>query len=346
MGIGIERVVKRFGPAAVVDGVSLEAPEGAFTVVVGPSGCGKSTLLRLIAGLERPDEGRIALGGRTVSGPGLHVPPEARRVGVVFQSYALWPHMTVLGNVAFPGEAAGLGRGAARAAAGAHLRAVSLEALAERKPAELSGGQRQRVALARCLAQGARTILMDEPLANLDPHLRAAMEEELADFHRRTGATTLFITHDQREAMALADRIAVMEAGRFLQVGAPEEVYERPVSARVAAFIGRGALFPCEVEAVTKGRAAVSLAGRRLDVGCGGGTRPGPALLLVRPEALSVAEGGMPARIVSAAYRGGHWEATAALDGVEGAAPILLPRRPEPGARLTLRLDGGWVVAA
>ncbi|MFN3261443.1 MAG: ABC transporter ATP-binding protein [Pikeienuella sp.] len=344
MGILIEGVVKRFGGAAVVDGVSLEAPEGAFTVVVGPSGCGKSTLLRLIAGLERPEEGRIALGGRTVSGPGLHTPPEARQVGVVFQSYALWPHMSVLGNVAFPGESAGMGRAAAREAAEAHLRAVSLEPFAARKPAELSGGQRQRVALARCLAQGARTILMDEPLANLDPHLRAAMEEELADFHRRTGATTLFITHDQREAMALADRIAVMEAGRFLQVGAPEEVYERPASARVAAFIGKGALLPCHVEAASGGRAALRLAGRALEAACAVSARPGPARLLVRPESFSLAEEGMPARIVSAAYRGGHWEAMAALDGVEGAAPILLPRRPVEGEKLSLRLSGGWVL--
>jgi iron(III) transport system ATP-binding protein len=146
----------------------------------------------------------------------------------VFQSYALWPHLSVRDNVGFPVEAAGAGRRAARAQAAGHLVTVGLEDFADRRPAELSGGQRQRVALARCLAQGARTILMDEPLANLDPHLRAAMEEELSDFHRRTGATVLFITHDQREAFAVADRVAVMSRGRILQCAPPEEVYGAP----------------------------------------------------------------------------------------------------------------------
>ncbi len=346
MSIEIETITKRFGAATAVDGVTLSAPEGAFTVVVGPSGCGKSTLLRLVAGLERADAGRIALGGREVTGPGLHLAPEARNVGVVFQSYALWPHMTAAGNVAFPIETAGEGRAAAREAALAHLETVALTPFAERKPAELSGGQRQRVALARCLAQGAKTILMDEPLANLDPHLRAAMEEELSAFHRKSGATTLYITHDQREAMALADLIAVMGEGRILQSGPPEEVYARPVSEAVARFIGRGAILSCVVEAAAGGAASVSVGGRSFAATCAAGADVGAARVLIRPEDLAPAPEGFPARILSRAYRGGHWEATVALGGGAEPAPVTLPARPEIGDELRLLVRGGWVLPA
>ena len=188
MSITLSHVTRRFGKAAVVDDLSVTVPEGCFFTVLGPSGCGKSTLLRLIAGLETLDHGTITLEGRTVAAPGLHLPPEARGVGVVFQSYALWPHMDVLGNIAFPIEAAGASRADARAAARQHLDAVDLSRFGDRRPADLSGGQRQRVALARCLAAQARIVLMDEPLANLDPHLRAAMEEEMTAFHARAGA--------------------------------------------------------------------------------------------------------------------------------------------------------------
>lgn len=213
MSIDLSGVTRRFRALTAVDGLTTRIETGQFFTVLGPSGCGKSTLLRLIAGLEPLDAGAIALNGRSVAGPGLDLPPEARGLGVVFQSYALWPHLDVLGNVAFPIEATGRGRKAARLEAEAHLRSVALQGLGTRRPADLSGGQRQRVALARCLAGRARVVLMDEPLANLDPHLRAAMEEELSAFHRTSGATTLYITHDQREAMALGDRVAVMNGG-------------------------------------------------------------------------------------------------------------------------------------
>jgi len=191
MSVEIKAAQRRFGTHSAVDGVSARLEDGEFFVVLGSSGCGKSTLLRLVAGLEPLDGGRISLDDRLVSGPGVHVPPEARATGVVFQSYALWPHMTVRDNVAFPAEAQGAGRAAARQAADRHLDTVALRPLAGRLPAELSGGQCQRVALARCLAGGARTILMDEPLANLDPHLRDRMEHEIAAFHREAGVTTL-----------------------------------------------------------------------------------------------------------------------------------------------------------
>ena len=247
MSILLRNVEKTFAGHRAVAGVSAELDEGELFVVLSPSGCGKSTLLRLIAGLEQPDSGEIMLRGEVMTDSTRHVAPEDRAVGVVFQSYALWPHMTVRDNVAFPAEARGAGRAEAQRLAEGHLGTVDLTGFAARRPAELSGGQRQRVALARCLAGGARTILMDEPLANLDPHLRGRMEAEIAAFHRETGVTTVYITHDQREAMALADRIAVMWEGRFLQIASPEELHDRPATEDVARFIGRAAVVDARV---------------------------------------------------------------------------------------------------
>ncbi len=345
MSISLDGVVKRFAGLPAVDGVSAEIADGAFFVVLGPSGCGKSTLLRLIAGLEVADAGRIALGGHGMSGPGLHVPPEARALGVVFQSYALWPHMDVRDNVAFPAEAAGLGRRAARAAAEAHLEAVALEGFAARRPAELSGGQRQRVALARCLAGGARTILMDEPLANLDPHLRAAMEAEIARFHRTTGATTFYITHDQREAMALADRVAVMWEGRFLQVGAPEEVHDRPSTELVARFIGRATVLEARIGA--DGMADLGPARVPARWATGAARPQGPVKLVVRPGDLAiggVGEAALAGRVVEPFYRGGQWEAGLAVPGLAEPLPLGAPRRLVSGEEVSVVVTGGWVL--
>jgi iron(III) transport system ATP-binding protein len=329
---------KSYARTRVLDRVSLDVPEGAFVAVVGPSGCGKSTLLRLVAGLETLDEGRIVLGGRTVSAPGVHVPPEARGVGVVFQSYALWPHLNVRDNVGFPVEASGRGRHAARAEAEEHLRTVGLQGFADRRPADLSGGQRQRVALARCLAQGARTILMDEPLANLDPHLRAAMEEELSDFHRRTGATVLFITHDQREAFAIADQVTVMAAGRALQSAAPDEVYRRPASEAVARFIGRGAVLDGRREgtSVDLGPVHCPVAGPGPD---------GPVRVLVRPEDVVLADGApVRGQVRRALYRGGAWEATVDVPGLAEPLAVTNRDRLADGDAVALAVTGGWAL--
>ncbi|MCL4186629.1 MAG: ABC transporter ATP-binding protein [Rhodobacteraceae bacterium] len=339
MAVGVRGAVKRFAGTPAVDGVDLDIGPGEFVAVVGPSGCGKSTLLRLIAGLETLDAGRIDLDGRTVSAPGVHVAPEARGVGVVFQSYALWPHMSVAENVAFPAEAAGAGRGAARDAALVHLGTVGLAALAGRRPAELSGGQRQRVALARCLAQRARVILMDEPLASLDPHLRAAMEEELAAFQARTGAAALYITHDQREAFAVAHRVAVMAAGRILQADAPETVYARPASEAVARFIGRGAVLPVQVAGGTAdlGPVAVPAAGRAGD--------PAAARLLVRPEEVRLAaDGPLGGQVTAALYRGGVWEGSVRVDGLAEPLAVSSPSRIAAGQEVRLAVTGGWLL--
>ena len=340
MSIEVESLVKRFGGAAVLSQLSFSAASGEFFVVLGPSGCGKSTLLRLIAGLEESDGGRIALEERDVSAPGLHVPPEARRVGVVFQSYALWPHMSVADNVAFPLEGAGRSKVDLAREVADHLSTVSLGDFAGRRPAELSGGQRQRVALARCLASGARTILMDEPLANLDPHLRGRMEEELVRVHDEAGATTLYITHDQREAMALASRVAVMQAGRFEQVAPPEEVHDRPASEAVARFIGRAAVVGGVVE------------GGRLRLGplVADAVRPvkdgAPVRAVVRPRdvRLGAADEATLGRVTSAAYRGGAWEGRVAVDGVDEALPVTAPARLRMGERLPVSLGPVWTL--
>ncbi len=311
-GIEIHHLCKAYAGAPAVDGVSLQiAPQELF-VIVGESGCGKSTLLRLIAGLEVPDRGTIRLHGEMVAGDGVMVSPEGRGTGFVFQSYALWPHMSVRDNVAFPLEATGMPRRAAAAAAEPHLDTVSLRHLAERKPDALSGGQRQRVALARCLAGGAGTILMDEPLANLDPHLRATMERELLAFHRSSGATTIYITHDQREAMALADRMAVMRNGSFLQVGTPQEVYDRPQSREVAEFIGQGTVVPVQYADHT-----AQLDGVSFPVEAMAGQAPGAAMAILRPEAIEIlAEGdtkGLAGTVRETFYRGGGWERSSSL---------------------------------
>jgi iron(III) transport system ATP-binding protein len=342
MSVSLAAVTRRYDGRAAVDAVSVDIPKGAFFVALGPSGCGKSTLLRLIAGLETLDGGQIALDGRPVAGPGLHLAPEARGVGVVFQSYALWPHMSVARNVAFPIEAAGTPRRAALAEAGRHLAAVALSEFADRAPAALSGGQRQRVALARCLASRASVVLMDEPLANLDPHLRGAMEEELSAFHRRAGVTTFFITHDQREAMALADIVAVMRAGRFEQVAPPETVYARPATEHVARFIGRSAVLPVTVLAVEGSRARVALGGAETVLDCAPGQPTGSARAVLRPE--DIATGGViPARVASVSYRGGVWEA--ALDaGLPEPLPFASRTRPQSGETLTVTVSGGWLL--
>ncbi len=349
MSIALQHVTKAFDAAPVVNDVTLQVAAGSFFAVLGPSGCGKSTLLRLIAGLEHIDAGEIVLAGQRVAAESkLHVPSERRNVGVVFQSYALWPHMTVLENVAFPIQTAGVRPAQAATTATQHLRTVELEAFAARKPAELSGGQRQRVALARCLAQQARTILMDEPLANLDPHLRAAMEEELAAFHQRTHATVLYITHDQREAMALADTLAVMWHGRILQVGAPDVVYRRPQNEEVARFIGRSAIIPADITEVARGRARISLAGSELTAICDDPTRVGQGQVVIRPDDLTIDEGNLPgtlqATVTRVAYRGGVWDVAAIHAGLREPFQLTTTNRVQNGDVVHVRVQRAWVL--
>ena len=230
----IDAVSKRFGTTLAVDDVSLDVRENEFLTLLGASGCGKTTLLRLMAGLEQPDGGTIFIGDADMT----HTAPYARPVNMMFQSYALFPHMTVDENVAFGLKQDGLSGAVLAARVKEALESVELGALGARKPDQLSGGQRQRVALARCLAKRPKVLLLDEPMAALDKHLRERTQLELMALRARLGITFVVVTHDQSEAMAMADRVAVMEAGRILQVAPPRDLYERPANARVAQFIG------------------------------------------------------------------------------------------------------------
>jgi len=220
--------------APAVDGVSLSVEEGEYLVLLGPSGCGKTTLLRTIAGLEHPTDGEVLIGGAVVNG----LPPRARQIAMVFQSYALYPHKTVLGNIVFPLKATGMSREDREQRAKWAADLLGIGHLAGRRPRQLSGGERQRVALARALVREPRVFLLDEPLSNLDAKLRTSARDELKRFQQRVGTTTLYVTHDQAEAMGLGDRIAVMDHGSVKQVGPPVQVYDHPADTFVATFIG------------------------------------------------------------------------------------------------------------
>ena len=236
--VALRGLTKRFGSQTVLDNVSLTIPHGQLVCLLGPSGCGKTTALRLVAGFIEPTAGEIALGDRIVASPARSLPPERRNVSMVFQSYALWPHMTVAQNVAYGLELRKLGHAAIAKKVEAILRTTQLAPLAERYPAELSGGQQQRVSLARALIVEPETLLLDEPLSNLDANLREEMRFEVRRLHDTYRYTTIYVTHDQSEAMTTADLIAVMNAGRIEQLGTPQEVYEEPRSEFVARFLG------------------------------------------------------------------------------------------------------------
>jgi ABC-type sugar transport system ATPase subunit len=274
--IRLRGIRKRFGTTAALDGVDLEAAEGELLVVVGPSGCGKSTLLRCIAGLEAVDEGTISIGDRDVT----NVRPAARNVSMVFQSYALFPHLTVRENIAFGLVVREEPKTVVRERVAEASQLVGVGALLDRRPYELSGGERQRVALARALVRRPDAFLLDEPLSNLDAGTRAQTRTELLQLHREVGATMVYVTHDQVEALTLGDRIAVLDAGRVRQVGTADEVYERPRDRFVATFLGSPAMRFLTQEAARPFH----------DV-------PDGAVLGVRPEHVRLAGDGVAARV-------------------------------------------------
>ncbi len=282
----LDRLGKTYGSSVAVDGVSLDIAQGEMVVLLGPSGCGKTTTLRMVAGFVAASAGDILLDGTSILG----LPPYRRDLGLVFQSYALFPHLTVARNIAFGLEMRGAARPAIKARVGEMLRLTRLEALAERLPRQLSGGQQQRVALARALAIEPRVLLLDEPLSNLDAALRGAVGRDIRLLQRNSGLTTVMVTHDQDEAMAMADRLVVMKDGRVQQVGTQEDVYERPATPFVAGFIGRSNMLPgTRTEGrVTADGAAITLAGRYAG--------SGPCILALRPERLSLGPAGGPAQ--------------------------------------------------
>ncbi|MGY3602452.1 MULTISPECIES: ABC transporter ATP-binding protein [unclassified Bradyrhizobium] len=250
----IEGVTKRFGNFTAVNELSLDIRAGEFFALLGPSGCGKTTLLRMLAGFETPDEGRILLAGRDIA----QVMPHERPVNMMFQNYALFPHLSVRDNIAFGLRRAGMARGEIAARVAEMVALVKLEGMEKRKPDQLSGGQRQRVALARSLARRPQMLLLDEPLAALDKKLRESTQAELMELQRRLGMTFIIVTHDQEEAMTMASRIGVMDAGRLAQVATPRDLYEAPASRWVAEFVGDVNLFEGQVISREQGRLKVT----------------------------------------------------------------------------------------
>jgi iron(III) transport system ATP-binding protein len=331
--LSCEGVNKRFGAVKAVEEVSFGVEKGHAFALLGPSGCGKTTLLRLIAGFERPDGGMIRLGGRVISGRGTMMPPERRRIGLVFQDYALFPHMSVRDNVAF-----GLKRNGRNGRVEELLGVVGLSGLGGRMPHELSGGQQQRVALARTLAAEPELVLLDEPFSNLDPSLRGRLRTEVRGILASLGMTAVFVTHDQEEALSLAERLGVMMDGRILQTGRPEEVYMAPASREVGEFLGdanflRGEYRQGLVEFELGRAPAASLVDGIVDV-------------MVRPESLSLSvEDGIPVEVLSSEYYGHDQMVTVRLPSGKAIKVRLLPGRVlERGQRLGLRLSGDVTV--
>ncbi len=291
--VELEGITKSFGDTAVIHGVDIAIADGEFAVFVGPSGCGKSTLLRAIAGLEAPDAGSIRIGGRVVNG----LPPKQREVAMVFQTYALYPHMSVQANMGFGLMIAGIDKPTIATKVAAAARMLGLDGLLDRLPRQLSGGQRQRVAMGRAMVRDPKVFLFDEPLSNLDAKLRVQMRSEIRALHQRLGATSIYVTHDQIEAMTMADRIVVLREGRVEQIGSPRALYERPGNTFVAGFIGSPAmnLVAATVQAGTPALARLDVGGcLALPEGCA--AQAGQRVTLgLRPEHLRLSPPADPA---------------------------------------------------
>jgi iron(III) transport system ATP-binding protein len=322
---------------AAVNDVSLTVREGGFLALLGPSGCGKTTVLRMIAGFEQPTDGRITLGDKILAGDGRMVAPEHRNMAMVFQSYALWPHMSVADNVGYPLKVRGVTGETRRRKVMEALSAVRLEPYADRRPADLSGGQRQRVALARCLVTEPDVVLLDEPLANLDRHLRQEMEETFREFHARSGATMIYVTHDQAEAMALATDVAVMSEGKLLQVATPEEIYARPEGRLVGGLVGQGAILSLRSPyGDRRDLDWIAMQAMMLDLGQGV-----DADILVRPQDVELSSDGFAVTVVSVLFEGERYALKLALpDGQVLKAYTRLPVKVGDEVRVAIR--AGW----
>ncbi|WP_231711284.1 ABC transporter ATP-binding protein [Xanthobacter dioxanivorans] len=328
VGVQIDGVTKRFGDQTALHEAWLKIAEGEFMTLLGPSGCGKTTLLNLIAGFLETDGGEIFISGRLMT----ETPPYDREIGVVFQNYALFPHMSVAKNVGYGLRMRGVPRREIEARVAEALALVKLSAFGDRKPRQLSGGQQQRVALARALVIRPKVLLLDEPFSALDKNLRGAMQVELKEIQRKLGVTTIFVTHDQSEALSMSDRIAVMSDGRIRQVGTPDEIYRRPLDPFVASFVGDVNVLPARLERRLGDVATVAVADGRMQVGAQtlDGVAPGAAVdLFVRPDAVRVAEGeGLVAGTVAThVYQGSHVD-------------VLVDVPAARGGRITVRVPG------
>ena len=330
--IRLDGVTKHFGEVAAVDSASLCVARGEIVALLGPSGCGKTTLLRLIAGFERPDGGSVTVDGRLVASPASWIAPEARRVGMVFQDYALFPHLTVAGNVGF-----GLPRRTRASRVPELLAIVGLDGLERRYPHELSGGQQQRVALARALAPSPELVLLDEPWSNVDPFLRESLRAEVAEIIRPLGVTVLLVTHDREEAFTLADRIALMRNGSVVQEGTAEELYFAPATRWAAEFVGAANVLSGRIVA---GRVETAIG----TFPANGASLRSDAQVLVRPELLELEPSPAGAgEVVAREFRGHDVFYRVLLDGVE-----LVSQRPSTevvdlGSRVAIRVHDGRV---
>jgi iron(III) transport system ATP-binding protein len=344
--ISLRGLSKRFpNGATALNHVDLEIRSGEFLVLLGPSGCGKTTLLRLLAGFESPSGGEILFDDILIADAQRSLPAERRDVGLVFQSYALWPHLSVSDNIAYPLRVKRLPAALRAQQVGAALAQMGLQEHALKRPDQLSGGQRQRVALARCLVQRPRLTLLDEPLSSLDVHLRDQMMDAICDFHAVLGGTLIYVTHDQYEAMALADRIAVFNAGRLEQVDTPQALHDAPSSEFVARFIGRGRVIPVVLQA----------RGDSLQACCGDlqfAVRGPPALgargcthALIRPDGVSIQHGEPNVRVLRQRYRGHGYELELQL--LKEPQARLLCDSPVPqqtAALLHAVVQSGWLI--
>ncbi len=320
-----------FGAVTAVDGFSLTVAPGEIVCLLGQSGCGKTTLLRVVAGLEVPDQGRVLLGERELVGPGHFMPPEQRGVGMMFQDYALFPHLTILDNIRF-----GLSRlepAKARAVALQALERVGLSHAANDYPHVLSGGQQQRVALARALAPRPGLLLMDEPFSNLDQRLRERVRGDTMALLRESGATGLVVTHDPVEAMLIADRIALMLNGRLVQMGAPEELYEHPRTLFAARYF-------CDLNEIP-GEVVSGWASTALGMFDAAGVADGPCVVCIRPQALSFGAEGVDAVTLNRRFIGEARLVACAVEGLAAPLEVRLPpgEGPTPGARVRLRIE-------
>jgi multiple sugar transport system ATP-binding protein len=339
--VAISDVKKAFGPVYVIHGVNVSIEDGEFVVLVGPSGCGKSTLLRMIAGLENITAGEIRIGDRVVN----NVPPKERDIAMVFQNYALYPHMTVAANMGFSLKLRGAPRSEIDSRVQKAAAILGLVPYLERYPRQLSGGQRQRVAMGRAIVRDPQVFLFDEPLSNLDAKLRVAMRTEIKELHQRLKTTTVYVTHDQIEAMTMADKIVVMHDGLVEQIGAPLDLYDHPENLFVAGFIGSPAMN--FVKGKIKANGSLTFdgpGGARLPLASAPSSSDGrPAVYGIRPEHFTIADDGADAEIVVVEPTGSETQVFAKLGGQEVVAVFRERYKFEPGDKVRLKPDPALV---